>query len=176
MDTCGKDTEQAIEHAQMTQQAQADDVGWPAHTTIGSASEAPLGGPIHGQGGRNTEHALHKAEQAQTHVHVQTQEPTEQEHANMQVRTQELEGPHGGRVIGQVSNTAQALRGTRLEQAGGQGKAHELGIAQLRELIRQMQGALEQTKVIMHQVQAKVKAQLREMASAVIYGRHWKKR
>ena len=129
---------------------------------------------MHGQGGRNTEHALHKAEQAQTHVHVQTQEPAEQEHANMQVRTQEVEEPHGGRVIGQVSNTAHALRSTRLEQAGGQGKAQELGIAELRELIRQMQGALEQTKV-MQQVQAKVQIQLRTMASAGMDGRHLEK-
>ena len=129
---------------------------------------------MRGKRGRNTKHALHKAEQAQTHVHVQTQEPTEQEHANMQVRTQEFEESHGGRAIGQVSNTAQAVRTTRLEQAGGQGKAHELGIAQLRELIRQMQGALEQTKV-MQQVQAKAQIQLRAMASAGMDGRHWKK-
>ena len=62
----------------------------------------------------------------------------------------------------------------RLEQEGGQVKAQELGIAGLRELMRQMQGALEQTKV-MQQVQAKVQIQLRAMASAGMDGRNWKK-
>ena len=107
-----------MELAQMMKQAQTDKVGWLAQATIGSASDAPHGGRMHGQGERNTS--------------------------------------------------------ARLAQEGGQVKAQELGTAELRELMRQMQGALEQTKV-MHQVQAKVQAQLREMASAVIYGRHWKK-